>query len=313
MESAEEKASDGKYVVNIRRDSLSGGDYSPCSSPRLSSSSHGLTRTLSSSRCSTRTVSCSTSSIRSSRRLSSSSRTTLTIRGSPYKQAYTRRRGRPQRQHNSVGKRICSTAVRGVLMPRLIVRIPIHFDCNGDIRCEDCSTEDSDGPVTALEQLASKLEGESKREAWRVPRIVRLETQFSGNERPEPMTHDSDVKVAGYCSEIAVSSVCSVDDFSKCVRELGDLCCQSIDEEATTLEVGDEIELGEIPSPHSTCSEEMTGMELLNMEHCLSARPIVYHEVWRTHSTYIILLLNKCLCMLCTHLYSALFRNLRFL
>ena len=138
--------------------------------------------------------------------------------------------------------------------PELLVRIPVRFGPDGSIRCEE---EDGDDSITAMELLASRLEGRGRREGKRMPEIVRLESHYTDvkdEENVERLTPEPTADVAEY---VILPSLCSKEEISKCVRDLGEVCNEVGGVEGGVA-ISLEVELDEE-------SPELTGMELLNL------------------------------------------------
>ena len=143
----------------------------------------------------------------------------------------------------------------------LTVSIPIHHYSRGHTEClrpEEDDSEDSDAPSTTMELLASKLE--QPKQAKRVPQIIHLESHCLETEDSESQEAEPIIEVADYSSEVNVQSVCSDDDMTRCLKVLSDLHNSLGVSEAASLDVGNEVELGELSQESGS-----SGMELLNL------------------------------------------------
>lgn len=210
------------------------------------------------------------------RRRTSFRRFSTSVSGNSKRKFGHRRKRKKQRirRHSApVGSRCLPTHTRP---EHLMVSIPIYHGQDGDILCRGVETDDSDVPTTAMELLAASLD--EAKEARRLPQIVHLESHFPGEDSEDvhcKAVAESSVEVAEYCSEVNVMSVCSAEDLTMCVRDLTCLCHQTnlLDGSGgpvgTPLDVGDEIELGEM-SQDVQSSAEVTGMELLNLQRSIS-------------------------------------------
>jgi hypothetical protein len=195
---------------------------------------------------------------------------------------YKHKRRQRKHRHRSSGTDDLNSPPNNVPLSRpasLMVHVPISHYNHGHTEClmpeEDDSEDSSDEPSTTMELLASKLE--QTREVKRVPRIIRLESYYQ--EMAEPI-----VEVAEYSNEVNVLSVCSIDDMNACLNELSDLCNRTNSiggGDATPLNVGSEIELGELSQESGS-----TGMELLNLRNERRPHlPTETTEVTCSHST----------------------------
>ena len=185
---------------------------------------------------------------------------------------HTRRRQRRKRRRAS----------RCSVPEELIVKIPVrHID---DVTylglvsgSQSEGTEDSDVPST-IELVAASMQPSKPK---RVPQIIHLEPHFDLASPPPPplpcprLAVEPEVEVADYCSEMMVptgSVLCSQHDLDSCLTELLSNIQQmrysndvedGDDPGLLYLDVGDEVELGEVSE--DVCDCEVTGMDLLNL------------------------------------------------
>ena len=114
--------------------------------------------------------------------------------------------------------------------------------------------------------------------AYITPQIIHLESHYLETEDLESQKPEPIVEVADYGTEVNVRSVCSGDDMTRCLKVLSDLHNRIGVSEAASLDVGNEVELGELSQESGS-----SGMELLNLRK--EQRPCLPTETTKTQSS----------------------------